>query len=185
MANQRSEESGILIPLARLAGALAGLVRAIMSPPDHPITVSEPAELRHADVLYEHSDVNSRGVLITGVCILFGMWIIVSLLYFYYDFLSGQRTEAHVRPLPPEPRLQQSPARDLKELRLQEDGLLENYTWVDKPKGIVGIPIKRAIELTAQRGIPPQKAPANLQLFEPRAGTRLTGFEGQVEPESR
>jgi hypothetical protein len=56
---------------------------------------------------------------------------------------------------------------------------------VDKQKGIVALPIDRAIQIVAQRGIPPQKAPANLQLSQPQAGTRLTGFEGKVEPEPR
>jgi hypothetical protein len=87
--------------------------------------------------------------------------------------------------MPPEPRLQQSPSRDLKAMRAREDWQLNHYSWVDPAKGLVSIPIERAIEIVAQRGIPPQTAPANLKLSQPAAGTRLTGFEGKVEPEPR
>jgi hypothetical protein len=56
--------------------------------------------------------------------------------------------------LPPEPRLEANPQKDLLALRRQEDALLNDYGWVDRPKGIVRIPIERAIELTAKRGLP-------------------------------
>jgi hypothetical protein len=58
------------------------------------------------------------------------------------------------RPLPPPPRLQTYPFTDLKELHQQEEQLLEHYEWVDKSAGTVRIPIERAIELTAERGLP-------------------------------
>jgi hypothetical protein len=70
-------------------------------------------------------------------------------------------------------------------MRAREDWTLNHYSWIDKPGGIVAIPIDRAIQIVAQRGIPPQKAPANLKLSQPQAGTRLTGFEGKTEPEPR
>jgi hypothetical protein len=70
-------------------------------------------------------------------------------------------------------------------MRAHEDWELNHYSWIDKQKGSVAIPIERAIQILAQRGIAPQKAPANLQLSVPQAGTRLTGFEGKVEPEPR
>jgi hypothetical protein len=49
----------------------------------------------------------------------------------------------------------------------------------------VTIPIERAMDLLVQRGIPPQKAPPPNMFYQPRAGTRLTGLEGKVEPEPR
>ena len=36
----------------------------------------------------------------------------------------------------------------------REDLLLEDYSWVNPAEGKVRIPIERAIELTAQRGLP-------------------------------
>jgi len=52
--------------------------------------------------------------------------------------------------LPPEPRLQVSPAQDLKELRAAEDAMLHSYGWVDQQAGVVRIPIERAMELLAE-----------------------------------
>jgi len=47
--------------------------------------------------------------------------------------------------LPPEPRLQTTPARDLAQLRAAEDAWLEGYAWVDEEHAHV--PIERAMEL--------------------------------------
>jgi hypothetical protein len=49
----------------------------------------------------------------------------------------------------------------LKALRATEDAVLTTYGWVDKSKGIVHIPIDRAMDLLLQRGLPtraPQQA---------------------------
>src|ERR1700723_3094740 len=51
------------------------------------------------------------------------------------------------RQLPPEPRLEETPATDLKEMRDAEDKLLTSYTWLDKDSGVVSLPIDRAMEL--------------------------------------
>ncbi len=151
-------------------------------------------EPRHQDIHFEKSDLNARGVFITGVCVLVGMWIIVALIHFYFAYLEHHRAEVsppplpvelHGNPMPPEPRLQESPRQDLKAMRAREDWQLNHYFWVDKTKGMVAIPIERAMGIIAQRGIPPQKQPANLVLSQPQAGTRQTGFEGKVEPEPR
>jgi hypothetical protein len=58
------------------------------------------------------------------------------------------------RPLPPPPRLQTYPFTDLKDLRHEEARLLENYEWVDKNAGVVRIPIERAIDVLADKGLP-------------------------------
>jgi len=42
----------------------------------------------------------------------------------------------------------------LKQLRATEDAILTTYGWVDREKGIVRIPIDRAIDLLATRGLP-------------------------------
>jgi hypothetical protein len=54
----------------------------------------------------------------------------------------------------PEPQLQKTPIPDLKAIRAEEDKLLNGYAWVDQPKGVVRIPVDRAIEVLAQRGLP-------------------------------
>lgn len=123
-----------------------------------------------------------------------GIWIVFGAVYLCFALLAHHRAEVspaplpiaeHGNPMPPQPRLQESPRQDLKAMRTREDGELSHYLWVDKSKGTVTIPIGRAIQIVAQRGIPPQPQPANLNLSQPQAGTRLTGFEDKVEPEPR
>ncbi|MGA3129391.1 MAG: hypothetical protein ABSD59_01230 [Terracidiphilus sp.] len=55
----------------------------------------------------------------------------------------------------PSPRVQRDDGnQDMADLHAREDILLDNYTWADESKGTVRIPIERAMELIAQRGLP-------------------------------
>ena len=53
--------------------------------------------------------------------------------------------------LPPEPRLQVRPVRDLHELHEAENTILDHYGWVDRNAGVVRVPIARAIDLLAAK----------------------------------
>jgi hypothetical protein len=60
----------------------------------------------------------------------------------------------------PTPRLQGDDGnQDTADLHAREDLLLDNYSWVDRSKGTVRIPIDRAMELIAQRGLPVAQPP--------------------------
>lgn len=61
------------------------------------------------------------------------------------------------RRLPPAPRLQVNPARDMAELRRAEDRVLKGYGWVDEAAGIARIPIDRAMAIVAERSLPRAK----------------------------
>jgi hypothetical protein len=94
----------------------------------------------------------------------------------------------------PAPRVQiDNGDQDIASLHAREDLLLDNYTWVDQSKGTVRIPIARAMELIAQRGLP--MAPA-AQVQPPMTGDNRpvvtmpltdgfarTAFEQQEEQE--
>jgi hypothetical protein len=55
----------------------------------------------------------------------------------------------------PTPRLQLDDGnQDVADLHAREDILLDNYSWVNQPQGKVRIPIERAMEIIAQRGLP-------------------------------
>src|SRR5690348_7736260 len=151
-------------------------------------------EPRNDDIRFEHTDIDIRHTFITGVSALIGIWVVILLLYFLFTYLAHERAissppplpiEAHGNPLPPEPRLQPAPHKDLQRLRARDEWQLSHYFWVDKTKGKVAIPIDRAMDILAARGIPPQKKPPSLMLSQPEAGTRQTGFEGKVAPEPR
>lgn len=61
--------------------------------------------------------------------------------------------EARMPHLPPAPRLQTEPFKDLEELRAAEDRELESYGWVDRASGVARLPIERAIELVVEEGL--------------------------------
>jgi len=54
----------------------------------------------------------------------------------------------------PQPLLQLSPQED--RMRIQEENrqTLQSYGWIDRNRNTVRIPIQRAIEMTAARGLP-------------------------------
>jgi hypothetical protein len=54
----------------------------------------------------------------------------------------------------PKPVLEHSEMLQYNEILEKQDRMLASYDWVDKDKGVVRIPIDRAMELLAQRGLP-------------------------------
>ena len=69
----------------------------------------------------------------------------------------------------PTPRLQTDDGyQEIADMHAKEDLLLENYSYVDQSKGTVRIPIERAMELIAQRGLPvvPQASATEKPLAE-------------------
>jgi hypothetical protein len=61
---------------------------------------------------------------------------------------------AQIRNTFPDPRLEENERQQIGDFRLHEEETLNSYGWVDKPGGAVHIPIERAMELIAQRGLP-------------------------------
>ncbi|SPE29583.1 quinol:cytochrome c oxidoreductase, cytoplasmic subunit [Candidatus Sulfopaludibacter sp. SbA6] len=113
--------------------------------------LTEPAA-RH-----EHSDVNAWmvgkfGIALALLCIV-AMGLLFGLFRYFQSMDGGQPLVTAVK-LPPAPTLEITPALDLKAIRAAEDQLLTSYGWVDREKGVVRIPIARAIDLLAQRGLP-------------------------------
>lgn len=102
-------------------------------------------------------------------------WFGVGLAVFIVACVVFSAWFAHVvadpRPAPAEPRVpieplayprgpdpQPEPRQQLEHLRQTSAARLESYGWVDRERGIVHIPIERAMELAARRGM--QLAPA-------------------------
>ncbi|MGA8502942.1 MAG: hypothetical protein WB683_15420 [Candidatus Sulfotelmatobacter sp.] len=80
----------------------------------------------------------------------------------------------------PNPRLEENERGQLNGILLQEENTLYSYGWVDEKAGTVRIPIERAMDLIAQRGLPvrPQgavgeTAPAGME--SSRTGTTAKG----------
>jgi hypothetical protein len=60
----------------------------------------------------------------------------------------------------PAPRLQEDPASELDRMKREERRRIDAYGWVDPKAGIAHIPIKRAMDILAQTGLPKVPAPA-------------------------
>jgi len=119
-------------------------------------------EVRHA-----RSDVSVYGISVFGVgLLLFAaiMYLIIGGLFDYFARRAAQRdrlppfsaSRAVGEARPPEPRLQVSPREDLQTLHAAEDAVLNQYGWVDRQAQIVRVPIERAMQMLAKRGLPVQ-----------------------------
>ena len=117
-----------------------------------------------ASQAYETRDANARGVFIFLV-ILGIVLVVVSLLcwgmfrYFTVHDVTGSVTDspfADVRQLPLGPQLQVNPREDWLKYREEQEKSLETYEWVNRPAGIVRVPIEKAMELLVKKGVPVQ-----------------------------
>jgi len=68
---------------------------------------------------------------------------------------------------PPLPRLQIYPVKHWKDFQTAERERLTTYGWMDRGTGVVHIPIDRAIDLIAERGVAP--LPAGSMVAPPAA----------------
>lgn len=126
----------------------------------HPQAASAPAE-HDGGGGYERKDLDPRlvlrflfyGVVLLSVAAFFLMWGLLRLLGPGEEAQPSPQLKA-VRIVPAPPRLQVNPARDLEALRKREDELLGSYGWVDREKGVVRIPIERAMDLLVKEGLP-------------------------------
>ena len=117
-----------------------------------------PPDLAEPDARHEHSDVNAWmvgkfGIALVLLCIT-AMGLLFGLFRYFESTEEGGRPPATAVKLPPAPRLETSEVQDLQAIRAAEEQLLTTYGWVDQQKGVVRIPIARAIDLLAQRGLP-------------------------------
>jgi len=100
------------------------------------------------------------GIALTAVIV--AAAVITSLLiHFKAAEHSRQETPvprlAQEREATPGPRLQVDANKDLRQMRAGEEAVLNSYGWVDKDAGIVKIPVDRAMEILAKKGLPARK----------------------------
>lgn len=105
---------------------------------------------------YEHKDVGPNGVLIFLASLLLALLLSIVVVWLLYGYFGATHPAVRVFPgqVPPEPRIQSAPLIDLRHIRAHEDAVLGSYGWVDKQTGTVRIPIDRAMDILAQRGLP-------------------------------
>lgn len=112
---------------------------------------------------HETRDVNLRGVTLFGALLAAVVLIVSGLMVLFFDYLVRREAKRQPVPttltarssdqLPPEPRLQESPARDLAQVRAEEDAVIGSYGWVDRKAGVVRIPVEKAMEIVVEKGL--------------------------------
>jgi hypothetical protein len=113
-------------------------------------------ENKHHSVGHEETDVNpwvigKFAIGLAVVCVLS-----LGLLYGVFRFMLSQEggKAAEIVKAPPKPQLEVVPTVELKSFKAAEDQELSTYGWVDQQKGVVRIPIDRAIDMLAKKGLP-------------------------------
>lgn len=142
-----------------------------------PNTAEEP---RNPHVHYEPGDVNAVSLTKFGIGMAFLILVFLFGLTGLFRYFAKRAAEiqpptppmgAMVEKLPPEPRLEAHPSLDMKEMRAAEDRKLHQYAWIDPDKGIVQIPVDRAMELILKKGLLPVR---------PQPGTPVTATAGKT-----
>jgi hypothetical protein len=119
-------------------------------------------------VAHEETDADTHAITQFGIALVFV--VVLSQLALWWLFTSFTRRESRLSPPvtalvraqaptePPEPTLQVNPQADMRMMREKEETVLNHYGWVDANRGVVRIPIDRALDLVAERGLPQFKA---------------------------
>ncbi len=157
-----------------------------------------PEHIRNPEVSYEHRDLSARGVLLFLIVLAVAGVFIHLILWGMFRYLGQQITPqppsaalvTPARTLPrgdparafPAPQLQPDPVADLNKFRDRQEEILNSYDFVDKNNGVVRIPIERAIQIIAQRGLPTrppvQAAPGTLPGSPQPAANASSGQQG-------
>ncbi len=137
---------------------------------------------------FEERDVNVWAVGKFGIGLALLCVVCLALVLGFFKFFESQTGGARPRAtetigvdaskLPPLPRLEVTPILDLHAMQAAEDSVLTSYGWIDQSHGVVRIPIDRAIDLLAQRGLAarPQNDPQSAA-----AGTSVPSESGLGE----
>lgn len=111
---------------------------------------------------YEARDINVRAV------VWFATGLVVAAIVIHVALAGLYKLFEHLNPSPeapsriafqtqmiaPAPRLQVKAGEELDQYLAAQNEKLNSYGWIDKPAGLVHIPIERAMDLVAQRGLP-------------------------------
>ncbi len=90
---------------------------------------------------FDTSDPNTPGVTIFIVLFIVTLVLVIGATIVYYNFASQAQEDEAVL---------QKPSEDLANLHAREDEQLKTYGFINKEKGVVQIPLDRAMELVAR-----------------------------------
>jgi hypothetical protein len=153
----------------------------------------------HQETEFEHEDLGSRGVFVFMIGLAVSIVIIYFIIVGMYRFLDNyERSQmATASPLITSkgamsrvvtqedmdktfkdngaPMLETNERGQLHDFLMDQETQLNSYGWVDEKAGVAHIPIERAMELLAQRGVP---------VYQPKSaeGKTATAAPGKETP---
>ena len=95
----------------------------------------------------------SLSALIIGA-FLVSLLVIGIFQFFKNTYHPDEADKAFRQVIPPAPRIDPHPSEELLSIRAREDHQLSTYAIIDQQKGTVRVPIDRAIDMLAQKGLP-------------------------------
>ena len=81
----------------------------------------------------------------------------------------------------PKPRLQGDDVQEMHDQLYSEEGRLQSYGWVDQDSGEARIPVARAMELIAERGLPVRSAAPPDAAAAPGPGGPAVAAQGKTK----
>jgi hypothetical protein len=136
-------------------------------------------EPRNTDVSFEERDIKAGTIygylFALGLAVVASSLICIYILRFTLNYAastdappppSREALGKDYRMMPPEPRLQgvpghqTDPQADLRKKNQEDSEANEKLEWIDKAGGIAQIPVKDAMKIIAEKGLPAGPAPA-------------------------
>ena len=108
---------------------------------------------------HEKSEVSVPFIVVSLSVLLVGTFLVALLVvgifqFFSHTYQTQESAKQNQQQIPPEPRVEVEPYRQLLDVHAREEHVLSSYAWVDKGQGIVRIPINQAIDELAKKGLP-------------------------------
>jgi len=137
---------------------------------------------RHTDVSFEERDIKTSTIygylFALGLAVVAAMVVCIYILKFTQNYAASTDTppppsrEAENKDFPPEPRLQgvpghqTDPQADLRKKIHDDTEANEQYGWVDRSTSTAQIPVKEAMKIIAEKGLPGTTGTAALAASE-------------------
>lgn len=132
--------------------------------------VDDPAFMATVTAGHETTDVNVKGIFLFALALIFSVAVFlvgIAVVFKGFGFLNGKldarrpmqepgaASQVKIAPDYQGPLLQVKPEEDLRGMRVGNATDLRTYTWIDRQAGVVRLPVDRAMDLLAERGVPP------------------------------
>jgi hypothetical protein len=121
--------------------------------------MDHPSEHQTNGVGHETREVSVPFIFASLTALIIGAFLAALLAVGIFQFFKAtykpdEKAKESIQQVPPEPRIEEYPAEQLQGIRSREDHILSSYALIDKDHGIVRVPIDKAIDMLAEKGLP-------------------------------